>query len=227
MVWSHWKNAGRPLEERAGKMRAMETSLSALQHVGVPTISVNQFGRVVSCNRHATTLFRVEGGAAIGREWHTVVRSERTATCCALCETRRALRRGEEPQPVQARIRIDSGFQSVVMIPLPSSRDVSGDIGFLILDSFSANASAQPPPVTASARVLRIDEDRFIDDLTARERDILRCVVEGLDARSIGRELGISHATARNYVQRILTKLGVRNKAEAVTVALTHNLLAS
>jgi DNA-binding NarL/FixJ family response regulator len=67
----------------------------------------------------------------------------------------------------------------------------------------------------------------MIDELTAREREILACVVDGLDARRIAAQLDISHATARNHVQRILNKLGVRNKAEAVSVALTYNLLAS
>jgi DNA-binding NarL/FixJ family response regulator len=75
--------------------------------------------------------------------------------------------------------------------------------------------------------VRNLGEDRIIENLTARERDILSCVVEGYDARTIASRLGISHATARNYVQRILTKLGARNKAEAVNVALTYNLLAS
>jgi DNA-binding NarL/FixJ family response regulator len=77
------------------------------------------------------------------------------------------------------------------------------------------------------SRVRHVDDDRILDELTARELEILACVVEGLDARSIAGTLGITHATARNYVQRVLMKLGARNKAEAVSVALTYNLLAS
>lgn len=82
-------------------------------------------------------------------------------------------------------------------------------------------------PVSTHSRVRKLGNDHLIDELTPRERDILACIVDGYDARSIASDLGLSHATARNYVQRILAKLGVHNKAEAVSLALRYNLLAS
>jgi DNA-binding CsgD family transcriptional regulator len=219
-----WNSLGTDIRQNP----LMNYSLTPLQYLGVPTVTVDQFGRLTSCNRHATSLLQVEEDAVIGLEWHTVIRVERTKTCCPLCETRHALRRGQEPRPVTARLRTSSGNRKVVLVPIPSATDISADIGFLILD---ANAPDLDAPATAGPSwipgpVARGHDDRLITELTARERDILRCVVEGRDARSISRELGISHATARNYVQRTLNKLGVRNKAEAVTVALTRNLLA-
>jgi DNA-binding NarL/FixJ family response regulator len=116
-----------------------------------------------------------------------------------------------------------------MMIPVPMSADSDEEIGFLMLShELTGIADAtEPSPARVRARVRHLDDDRMIDELTAREREILACVVNGFDARRIAAQLDISHATARNHVQRILNKLGVRNKAEAVTVALTYNLLAS
>lgn len=106
------------------------------------------------------------------------------------------------------------------MVPVPGDDD---GIDFLILTSQHLTAQVLEPRSEPALR--RLADDRIIDTLTPRERDVLRCVVNGYDARTIAAEVGITHATARNYVQRILSKLGVHNKAEAVTIALTYNLV--
>jgi DNA-binding NarL/FixJ family response regulator len=110
-------------------------------------------------------------------------------------------------------------------VPLSSNDDV---LGFMILPAqpAAARAAGAPAPIPMSSRVVQLD-DRIVENLTHREREVLACVVEGCDARTIAQTVGITHATARNYVQRILTKLGARNKAEAVNVALRYNLIAS
>ena len=54
------------------------------------------------------------------------------------------------------------------------------------------------------------------DRLTARENDILRLLSEGLTAREIGEVLVISPRTVEGHVGKILRKLGVRNRVEAV-----------
>lgn len=58
--------------------------------------------------------------------------------------------------------------------------------------------------------------DRPDDTLTAREREILRLLSDGLTAREIGETLGLSPRTIEGHVAKILRKLGVRNRVEAV-----------
>lgn len=204
------------------------TTTYSLQHLGIPAITVNQFARIVSVNRDAAEFFRLSQEETVGREWHGVVRSEMETECCALCNTRRALRHGQTIQPIEMTVSTnDCCRRRVVIVPLPTSTDTNGEITFLIFDESRAGLFAPVTSAPARPQVRELKEGRLIDDLTVRERDILGCVVEGLDARGIASTLGISHATARNYVQRILTKLGARNKAEAVNVALTYDLLAS
>jgi DNA-binding CsgD family transcriptional regulator len=206
----------------------MLAEIAGLHHIGIPALTVNEHGRIVAWNPYAGDFFRQPGEAALGSEWHTIVRSVKSERCCALCQTRRSLRYGEAAQPVEATVLVAGCQHRVVLVPVPAEGTTSADITFLIIDEHVAGCLISTPadPGSSRSRVRHLEHDRMIDELTLRERDILTCVVDGLDARGIASSLGISHATARNYVQRILTKLGVRNKAEAVNVALTYNLLA-
>jgi FixJ family two-component response regulator len=63
------------------------------------------------------------------------------------------------------------------------------------------------------------DADR-LGRLTAREREVLAAAAQGLHAKEIGRELGISARTVEVHKTRIMAKLGARNVAELVRLAL-------
>ena len=55
--------------------------------------------------------------------------------------------------------------------------------------------------------------------LSAREREVMALVVDGLDNRSIGERLGISPRTVEVHKSRVMTKVGARNLAELVRIA--------
>ncbi|MEE9153197.1 MAG: LuxR C-terminal-related transcriptional regulator [candidate division NC10 bacterium] len=67
--------------------------------------------------------------------------------------------------------------------------------------------------------------DRPTKPLTSRQRDVLRLIANGESAKGIATRLHISPTTARNHTQRILAKLGVHSKLEALAVAYRYNLL--
>ena len=62
--------------------------------------------------------------------------------------------------------------------------------------------------------------------LTHREREILALLASGLDQRAIADHLVISAKTVATHIQRILVKLGVGSRAQAVAFAHRHGLTA-
>jgi DNA-binding NarL/FixJ family response regulator len=64
-----------------------------------------------------------------------------------------------------------------------------------------------------------------VGGLTTRETEVLRLLARGLDQAAIARELGISPATVGTHIQRILTKLGVHSRTQAVALAYRERLI--
>jgi DNA-binding NarL/FixJ family response regulator len=60
--------------------------------------------------------------------------------------------------------------------------------------------------------------------LSAREREVLSHVANGLTNKEIASELILSEHTVRNHVSRILDKLGLSRRAEAASYAARHGL---
>jgi two-component system nitrate/nitrite response regulator NarL len=69
------------------------------------------------------------------------------------------------------------------------------------------------------------DARRLAAFLTARERECLGLLVEGLDTTGIAMKLSVSPATVRTHVQSLLTKLGVHSRLEAASYAVRYRLL--
>jgi len=63
------------------------------------------------------------------------------------------------------------------------------------------------------------------DPVTAREREILAMLAEGLGNKAIAARLGISTHTVKFHVAAILQKLGAKSRAEAVTIGVRRGLL--
>jgi two-component system, NarL family, nitrate/nitrite response regulator NarL len=88
--------------------------------------------------------------------------------------------------------------------------------GLIVLDPSVAGATG----VHAHART-----SENAETLTAREREVLLLVAEGLPNKAIARELGISEHTAKFHVGSLLGKLGAASRTEAVTLATRRGIL--
>ena len=138
------------------------------------------------------------------------------------------------PQPVDepACRQVLAAGDEVLHVPLPQGSDLprprevvatyypvrSGDeiigIGVVTVDRrVLSQVRAEPPPAPTGT-------------LTSRERDVLECLREGLSNPAIAKRLGVTANTVRNHVQRILHKLDVHSKLEAVVVTARQDQAA-
>jgi NarL family two-component system response regulator LiaR len=63
------------------------------------------------------------------------------------------------------------------------------------------------------------------NELTERERDVLRCMVEGLNNNEISEKLVISLGTVKFHISNIFQKLGAGSRVEAVKMAIEQKIV--
>jgi DNA-binding NarL/FixJ family response regulator len=64
-----------------------------------------------------------------------------------------------------------------------------------------------------------------MDQLTSREREVLILLAQGMSNAEVARKLGISEATVKSHLAHLMTKLGVREKVQAVIAAYQTGLV--
>jgi len=71
----------------------------------------------------------------------------------------------------------------------------------------------------------KLSRNSQVSILTKRQTEILRLIAEGVSGKEIGNQLFISTSTVKREIRNILDKLGVHDRAQAVSEALKQNLI--
>lgn len=66
-----------------------------------------------------------------------------------------------------------------------------------------------------------------LDELTSREREVLTAIARGLNNQEISESLFIGGATVKTHVSNVLSKLGLRDRAQAVVFAYESGLISA
>jgi NarL family two-component system response regulator LiaR len=144
---------------------------------------------------------------------------------------------------VSATRQIKENFPDVKVIALTSFQEddlvqgalQAGAIGYLMKnvtarDLAAAIRSAHSGKMTLSPEAAQIlvqsrTKIQEFEELTDRERDVLKLMVDGLNNAEIAERLVISLSTVKYHISNILGKLGVENRVSAVSLAIQKKLV--
>lgn len=178
----------------------------------------------------------IVGEASDGREGVGLV--ERLAPDVALLDLRMPVLDGVAATteivalPTPTRVLILTTYDTDVEIERAVE---AGAVGYLLKDTTreqladairsAARGETVLAPKVAERLVARMRRPEPVA-LTARERDVLRAVADGLSNAEIGRRLVIGEATVKTHLLRVFAKLDVNDRTRAVVIALERGLLA-
>lgn len=88
-----------------------------------------------------------------------------------------------------------------------------------LLDGIRAAARGEVPLDPAAVRLLARPRQDRLAGLTAKEREVLSLIAQGLSNKAIAQRLGIAEKTVKTHVSSLLAKLGLKGRTQAALLA--------
>ena len=214
-------------------------SLVARSADGVFAVDADQ--RITFWSAAAKELLGRPASEVIGKRCYDVVLGndyEGQPFCRRNCPAIRAARRGRgvPNYDIACRRNGQEMWLNVSIVPV-QRRMAGGAVAIHMIRDVSQRRRSERLAQAAIETVTRFISDSPSADLetgpypapdpslTAREIEVLRLLADGFGTPALAARLGLSHATVRNHIQRLLAKLGVHNRLEAVVYGARHGLI--
>ena len=187
-------------------------------------IEVDAADRIVTWSREAEKLTGYRRALAIGRSFCELVEARdlwgNRACNLGLHE---GVRRSESLHTflLQARTAAGDSVRLVVAPVVRARRDRPGlALAYRLRLDLRRRTDRRSAALPAEFSVARgLPGGRSPSPLTRREAEVLRLLAAGSSTALVAQRLGISATTVRNHVQRLLDRLGVHSRLEAVALA--------
>ena len=213
-------------------------AIDLLSKSGEAAFAIDASDRLVYWNKGCEDILGFEAQKVLGKLCFEVMggRDERgNVYCFKNCPVAHQARHDEDDpvQPFILAVKDKQGQQrklTVSMFAVPAVRPSLSAVVHVIRET-GAPASplekslARQEAMTPPARWPMLTPEGQAVELTAREKEILRCLAEGFSTSAIAEKLFIAPVTVRNHVQSILQKLDVHTKLAAVVYAYRNQLI--
>jgi len=201
-----------------------------------PSFAVDGSGCIAAWNSAAVAMFALSARDAIGRQCDTIVQGtdECGLVCSADCTIQQAVRKHHPVGNFDLQVQTANGMQwcnvSVLIADgenstTPYSIHIVREIDFrkrlelivreLLVRDFVVIGTGLPAEQTATLISLTRSSTRE-NNLSTRERDVLKLLAKGVTTTAIAEHLHISRTTVNNHVQHILRKLDSHTRLEAI-----------
>jgi PAS domain S-box-containing protein len=178
-------------------------------------------GRILSWNRAAAKILGYRANEAVGRQCCEVLAGRDVGgapICSPGCPVMTLARDGKAAESFDVRAHTKAGRPVWINLSTLTARSAGRTfVAHLFRDvtaSREQRTQITPEPATMP------EEPQA--SLTLRERQVVRLLAGGASTPEMAARLRVSRTTIRNHVQRILDKLGVHSRLEAVVLMSGH-----
>jgi DNA-binding CsgD family transcriptional regulator len=216
---------------------SMSTVQDLILHSSDGVFGIDSDQTVVFWNRACESMTGIPAEQAVGSHCHDLLRGRDLMGrpfCRCDCPLSSLANGGPPPSQVPMRITRTDGQNlqlSVGTMLIPSSRQQQWNVVHVMRRGresnterlFDREGSEVGPQSPVQPRDLPGEPAACL--LTGREREILRLLANGTAVEPMSHQLHISVTTVRNHIQRLMAKLEVHSRVEAVAYAYRHQLI--
>jgi len=214
-------------------MRTFDETLERISRSGEAVFAIDGADRIILWNKACEKLVGKPAKAVLGKPCYDVMcgrDANGNLYCHRSCAVAyQARERKEDPvRRFELKVATGSGKPRKVsssLFAVPSYHPALTTVVHVLRPATDAPASVPAPEVPDEPLTPMTNGEGETVALTAREKEILRSLAQGMTTQAIAKKFFIASVTVRNHIQNILQKLGVHSKLEAVVLAHKHQLI--